>query len=86
MGNIKCPCEECIVLAICKCKKEISCILVDDFSFIHDVDPGARGAYARAQYVGDFIGFGGLSVVLLNRMLRTVTIVKREKSTGGGVR
>ena len=80
------PCEECISLAICKSGTVISCILVDDYCFIHDVDPGARGAYARAQYISDFFGFGGLGVVILDRTLLTAKIYKGSKMTGGYIK
>jgi len=77
------PCEECISLAICKSTTEISCILVDEYCFMHDVDPGARGAYARAQYISDFFGFGGAGVVILDRTLLTAKIYKGSKMAGG---
>ena len=43
------PCRECITYAVCRQKETIDCIRVDDYAFLHDHDPGYRGARVRAR-------------------------------------
>ena len=75
------PCEECVTLAVCKHRKIISCIFIDDYSFMHDHDPGDRGATARAEYIASFL-FGSKHnhSILIDRRLRTVTLRLERKN------
>jgi hypothetical protein len=69
------PCENCVTLAMCKAKDEISCVLVDDWVYLYDHDPGFRGAKARALWVKDFFK---MTRVITNNTLMVVVIDKGE--------
>ena len=69
------PCEDCITLSICRQKEIVTCSLIDDYSFLHDYDPGHLGATNRARYVGQYLFKNKRHIkVILNRQLQTVQI------------
>jgi len=55
--KVKCPCEKCVSLAICKLKDELRCSIIYDFLEVREFpEPYDEDAYADIRVIERFYG------------------------------